>query len=80
MTDILSMILQILVGGFTAIAEGVGPAFSALAEGIFLTGTGDTKTLSTFGILVVTFAAISIGLGLCRWVLNFITSLGARNR
>lgn len=77
---ILTQILEILLGGFTYIAEHMGPAFSSLAEGLFLTGTGETQTLSTFGVLVITFAAISIGLGLLRWVLNFITSLGSRNR
>lgn len=80
MTTILQQIISILVGGFTGIAEGIGPAFTSLAEGIFLTGTGESQTLSTFGVIVITFAAISLAMGLCRWVLNFITSLGARNR
>lgn len=78
--QILQAIIEILVGGFVGIGEGLGQAFSTLAENIFLTTVGDTATLSVFGSLVVVFAGISLALGVCRWVLNFITSLGQRNR
>lgn len=61
-------------------AEGVGTGLSSLAQSIFLVTSGDTQTLSTMGVLIVCFAGISLALGLCRWVLNFCTSLGARNR
>lgn len=79
MSGILSEIIQLMVGGITGIATGVGAGLSTLAESVFLTGT-DTKTLSTFGALVVIFAGISLAIGLCRWVVNFVTSLGQRNR
>lgn len=79
-TAILQMIIEILVGGITGVADGIGKGLSSLASGIFLTGTGDTQTLSTFGILIVCFAGISLAIGLCRWMVNFVTSLGARNR
>lgn len=79
MSGILSEIIQLMVGGITGIAQGVGTGLSTLAESVFLTGT-DTKTLSTFGALVVIFAGISLAIGLCRWVVNFVTSLGQRNR
>ena len=78
--SILTQIIEILVGGITGVAEGVGVGLSTLAQNIFLTGTGETQTLSVMGILIVSFAGISLALGLCRWVLNFCTSLGARNR
>ncbi|MBQ8429140.1 MAG: hypothetical protein IJX30_03480 [Clostridia bacterium] len=77
---ILTQIIEILVGGITGIAQGVGAGLSTLATSIFLEGTGETQTLSVFGTLVIVFAGISLAMGLCRWVLNFITSLGARNR
>ena len=76
--EILSAIISILVGGFDAIAEGVGGGLSTLVSSIFL--GADQKTLSTFGTVIVVFAGISLAFGLCRWVLNFVTSLGARNR
>lgn len=77
---ILTSVIEILVGGISGIAEGVGGGLSTLATSIFLTGSGETQTLSTFGVLIVVFAGISLAMGLCRWVVNFVTSLGSRNR
>lgn len=75
-TAILSEIIQILVGGITGIAEGIGSGLSTLATSIFLTTTGDTTTLSTFGVLIVVFAGISLAIGLSRLVVKWISSLG----
>lgn len=75
-TALVTAIIQILVSGITGIAEGVGVGLSTLAQNIFFAGEG----LSVFGILIIAFAAISLGLSLCRWVVNFVTSLGSRNR
>ena len=79
MTAILQEIISILVGGISGVATGIGQGLTTLAQSLFLAGT-DTKTLSVFGGLVVVFAGISLALGLCRWVVDWITSLGARNR
>lgn len=80
MSGILSEIIELLTGGITGVAEGIGTGFSTLAQNIFLNvATDGTSTLSVFGALVVIFAGVSLALGLIRWVLNFITSLGARN-
>ena len=43
-------------------------------------GAQAVTSLSTFGVLVVVFAGISLAIGLSRWVVNFVASLGARNR
>ena len=74
-------------GNITGVAEGVGIGLSQLAQAIFMkatvsenTVTYSTTELSTFGELIVAFAGIGLALGLCRWVVNFVTSLGARNR
>lgn len=77
---LVSAIIDILVSGISGIATGVGQGLSTLATGIFFTGTGESQTLSVLGICILSFAAISLGLALCRWVLNFFTSLGQRNR
>lgn len=77
--NILTEIISILVGGITGVAEGIGGGLQSLATNIFLEGTGDTQKLSVMGTLIVVFAGISLALGLSRWVLNFVTSLGARN-
>lgn len=78
--QIMKEIIQILVSGITSVAEGIGGGLSSLATSIFLTTTESGQVLSVFGILIVVFAGISLAVGLCRWVVNFITSLGARNR
>lgn len=77
MQALMTEIISLLTGGITGVATGIGEGFSTLAESIFL---GTEGTLSVFGSLVVIFAGISLALGLIRWVLNFVTSLGARNR
>lgn len=78
--QIVQSIVETLVSGITGVAEGVGAGLSTLAQSIFMTGTGENQTLSTFGILIIAFAGISLALALCRWVVNFVTSLGNRNR
>ena len=83
-TQIMQSIIEILVGGITQVAQGIGSGLSTLAQSVFLhtTGTGESaKTeLSNFGVLIVVFAGISLAIGLSRWVVNFVASLGARNR
>jgi hypothetical protein len=79
-TALVTSIIEILVSGITGIASGVGEGLSTLASGIFFTTTGETTELSVLGICIIAFAAISLGLSLCRWVVNFFTSLGSRNR
>lgn len=80
----LNSVIELLVGAIKGIGQGIGSGLSALAESIFLvtTGAGEAAvtSLSTFGAIVIIFAGISLAFGLTRWVLNFITSLGARNR
>lgn len=79
-TALVTEIISILTSGITGIATGVGNGLSTLAQNIFFaTGEGATG-LSVLGTCIIVFAAISLGLALCRWVLNFFTSLGARNR
>lgn len=78
---IMQDVIEILVGGLTQMAQGIGTGLSELAQSIFLTtGEGGTTGLSVFGVLVVVFAGISLAIGLSRWVVNFVASLGARNR
>ena len=82
--QIMQSIIEILVGGISGVATGIGQGLSTLAQSVFLqtTGTGESATtsLSTFGVLVVVFAGISLAIGLSRWVVNFVASLGARDR
>lgn len=82
--QIMQAIIEILVGGISGVATGIGQGLSTLAQSVFLqtTGSGDSAvtSISVFGVLVVVFAGISLAIGLSRWVVNFVASLGARNR
>ena len=81
---LMSDIIKILVGAIKDFATGIGTGLSSLVQSIFLVTTGDgssaTTSLSVFGIVILIFAGVSLAVGLSRWVVNFITSLGSRNR
>lgn len=77
MSAVVTEIISTLTSGISGIASGVGSGLSTLAKSIFLDQTGETTKLSTFGGLVVVFAGVSLAIGLSRWVLNWVTSLGA---
>lgn len=78
MDTILTEIISILTGGITGISSGIGNGLGELAQSIFLEvgETGIVEGLSVFGTLIVVFAGISLAIGLCRWVVNWVTSLG----
>lgn len=77
--NILTQIIQILVGGLSEMATGLGSGLNAFVTNLFISGTGETQTLSTFGTVTIVFAGVGLAIGLSRWVVNFITSLGSRN-
>ena len=77
MTQLLSEIISILVAGISGLATGIGEGLTSLVTAIFLeTGAEGAMQLSTFGGLIVVFAGISLAIGLSRWVVNWVTSLG----
>lgn len=73
-------VVTILGSGIKLFAVSIGEGLSALASGIFFSTTGETTGLSVLGICILAFAGVSLCIGLSRWVLNFFTSLGARNQ
>lgn len=79
MDTIVTTIISTLTSGITGMATGIGGGLSALVENIFLamSDAGAVEGLSTFGYLIVIFAAIGLAVGLSRWVVNWVTSLGA---
>ena len=78
MDAVLTAIIDLLVGGITGIAGGIGSGLSELVQNIFLeVGTeGAVEGLSVFGGLIVVFAGVALAIGLSRWVVNWVTSLG----
>lgn len=80
MSAVLTEIISTLTAGITGIASGIGSGLSALVKDIFLeTGTEGAMKLSTFGGVIVIFAGVSLAIGLSRWVVNWVTSLGSSN-
>lgn len=76
MQGILTEIISLLTGGITGIATGIGTGLTNLVQEIFLTGSGETQTLSVFGAVIVIFAGISLAIGLSRLVVKWVSSLG----
>lgn len=76
---ILTQIIQILVGGLSEMATGLGKGLNDLVTSLFVSGTGEAQTLTVFGTVTIVFAGVGLAIGLSRWVVNFITSLGSRN-
>lgn len=81
MSAILTEIISLLVSGITGLASGIGGGLSELVQAIFLKmgENGTVEGLSTFGGLIIVFAGVSLAIGLSRWVMNWVTSLGASN-
>lgn len=74
MTSILQEIIELLVGGLTQIATGVGNGLSTLVEKIFL--NADKTGLSTYGGVIIIFAGMAFAISLCSRVVAWITTLG----
>lgn len=77
MTSVLTEIIELLTAGISGIASGIGNGLMQLVGNIFLETTGDTTKLSVFGGVIVVFAGVSLAIGLSRWVVNWVTSLGS---
>lgn len=78
MTSVLQEIISILIGGISGIASGIGSGLTTLVESIFLkTSESGVTGLSTFGGIIVVFAGVSLAIGLSKWVVNWVTSLGS---
>lgn len=80
MGAVLTEIITLLTSGLTEMAKGIGGGLTSLVTSIFLetSGTGDSAVtkLSVFGGVIIIFAGISLAVGLSRWVVNWVTSLG----
>lgn len=75
-TEIVTQIIAILVAGLQGIATGIGGGLKALVDSIFFTTVEGVTSMSTFGIMVVVFAGISLAIGLSRLVVRWLSTLG----
>lgn len=79
MTSLLNEIIEILVGGISSIGSGIGSGLQALVTDIFVTGSGTTDSpykLSVYGGVIVVFSGIALAVGLSRFIVSWISSLG----
>ena len=79
MESVLTEIIKLLTGGITGIATGIGQGLQQLVTNIFLTGTGsesDPYKLSVYGGVIIVFAGVALAVGLSRFVVNWVSSLG----
>ena len=77
MTEVLQEIVSLLTSGISQFATGLGQGLQTLVTSIFITtGEGGAQSLSTFGGVIIVFASISLAVGISRWIMNYITSLG----
>lgn len=81
MTAVLTEFINLLVGGISAMASGIGSGIQELVTQVFLTtDTGGAVTgLSAFGGVIAIFGAISLAVGLSTLVVKWVMSIGARN-
>lgn len=75
---IIAEIISILTAGITGMATAIGSGLNDLVNNLFFTTTGDTTSMSMFGIMVVVFAGIGLAIGLSRLVVQWLGSLGGR--
>lgn len=69
-TSIIEALTSALTGLLGPLAEGIKNAFVAL----FMDKTGDTQSISIFGIVMLIFGGIALAIGISRLVFNIIRS------
>lgn len=80
MGNVLSEFIEILVGGISSLASGIGSGVNGFVQDLFLTvGTnGTVEGLSTFGGVTAVFGGISLAIGLTTLIFNWVRSIGNR--
>lgn len=82
MATALTEFINLLVGGITALGQGIGQALSSVVTEVFLTVDSSTHAvtgLSAFGGVIAIFGGISLAVGLTTLVVKWVMSIGARN-
>lgn len=75
-TAFLTEALGLLTGGLTTVASALGSGMSSYVNGLLI----QNNAMSAFAATIFIFGGISLAFTLGRWVVNFISSLGNRNR
>lgn len=83
MVAVLEQFIEILVGGLTSMATGIGSGIQSSVTAFFLTGSGTESSpyaLSVLGGVIAIFAGISLAVGLTKMVYHLIASTGATGK
>lgn len=78
MGEILKDFIQLLVGGVTDMATGIGTGVNGFVKDLFLEvdAQGAITGLSTFGGVIAIFGGIALAAGLTTLIFNWIRSIG----
>lgn len=78
MTEILTEFIDLLVGGITNLATGIGSGVNGFVQDLFLrvSDSGAVEGLSTFGGVVAIFGGIGLAVGITTLIFNWIRSIG----
>ena len=77
---VLTDLIQLIVSGFTSFATGFGTGVADLVQALAVSGTGaegDPYHVSIILGVCGAFAGISICIGLSKFIMNWLLSLGA---
>lgn len=80
MVEIVKEIVGGLTAGIADMATGIGNGIASLVQNVFLKvgEQGAIQGLSTTGIVVVSFGGVALAVGLSKFVVKWVMSLGAR--
>lgn len=78
MSAVLTEFIELLVGGITELASGIGSGVQQYVTDLFLTTgeNGSITGLSTFGGVVAIFGGIALAVGLTTLIFNWVRSIG----
>lgn len=78
MSGVLQAFIELLVGGISALASGIGSGVNGYVKDLFLevSEQGAITGLSTFGGVVAIFGGIALATGLTTLIFNWIKSIG----
>lgn len=81
--ELITEILGMLGTGVSQLGQNIATGIGDTAKALFIvettTSSGTTMQLSTFGVIIVTFAAVALAIGLTKLVVHFIMSLGGKS-
>lgn len=79
MGSVLTEFIELLTGGLSSMATGIGSGLNQAVTEMFLktnSTTGAVEGLSTLGGTIAVFGGVALAVGLTSLIFNWITSIG----